>query len=66
MLKGINGNPYYNMEQYIDMAAFEQMQPEILTGFALARQYAKEGTWMAPGFTFEQMSYRPGSPYTKP
>lgn len=59
MLKGINGNPYYNMDQYIDLAVFEQMQPEILKGFALARENAKEGTWMAPGFTFENMSYRP-------
>jgi hypothetical protein len=59
MLIGINGNPYYNMEPYLDMATFEQLQPEILTGFALARDQAKEGTWMAPGFTFEQMSYRP-------
>jgi len=46
------------MEPYLDMAKFEQLQPEILTGFALARDQAKEGTWMAPGFTFEQMSYR--------
>lgn len=59
MLKGINGNPYYNMDQYIDLALFEKMQPEILKGFALARENAKEGTWMAPGFTFENMSYRP-------
>lgn len=58
MIKGINGNAYYDMSHYIDMAAFDQMQPEILSGFAVARQFAKEGTWMAPGFTFEQMSYR--------
>lgn len=63
MIKGINNIPYFDMEPYIDMAAFEQMQPEILAGFATAREFAKEGTWMAPGFTFEQMSYQP---YWKP
>jgi len=55
---GINNNPYYNMEQYLDMSEFERLQPEIITGFAAAREFAKEGTWMAPGFTFENMSYR--------
>ena len=45
------------MEQYVDMESFEKMQPEILTGFALAREHAKEGTWMAPGFTFDDMSF---------
>ena len=59
MIKGINNQPYINMEPYIDMDYFMQMQPEILEGFATAREFAKEGTRMAPGFTFEQMSYQP-------
>jgi hypothetical protein len=59
MIIGINNVPYYDMEQYLDMAAFEKMQPEILQGFSLSRDCAKEGTWMTPGFTFEQMSYIP-------
>ena len=63
MIRGINGTPYYNMEQYLDMELFDKLQPEIITGFAEARMYAKEGTWMKPGFTFEQMSY---SPHWKP
>lgn len=58
MLHGINQQAYFNMEPYLDMEEFEKLQPEILTGFALARHHAKEGTWMAPGFTFEQMSYK--------
>lgn len=57
MIKGIDNRPYIDMEPYIDMATFEKLQPEILKGFALARDNAKEGTWMAPGFTFEDMSY---------
>jgi hypothetical protein len=58
MIIGINNKPYIDMEPYIDMDTFDKLQPEILRGFALAREFAKEGTWMAPGFTFDQMSYR--------
>jgi hypothetical protein len=58
MIKGINNLPYLDMSPYLDMTMFEKLQPEILSGFALARDYAKEGTWMKPGFTFDDMSYR--------
>lgn len=57
-IKGINNLPYVDMEPYLDMKTFNELQPEIFKGFALARDHAKEGTWMAPGFTFDQMSYR--------
>ena len=57
-MQGIDNQPYFDMEPYLDMHQFEKLQTEILKGFALARQYAKEGTWMAPGFTFDNMSYR--------
>ena len=56
---GINNTPYYNMEPYLDMETFDQLQPEIIRGFADAREFAKEGTWMKPGFTFDGMSYKP-------
>ncbi len=46
------------MEPFVDMATFEQLQPEIIRGFAEAREFAKEGTWMKPGFTFNDMSYK--------
>lgn len=59
MIKGINNTPYFDLEQYLDMETFDKLQPEIIRGFAEAREHAKEGTWMAPGFTFEQMSYKP-------
>jgi len=58
MIKGICGKPYFDMTTYLDMETFDQLQPEILTGFALARENAKEGTWMKPGFTFDNMSYK--------
>jgi hypothetical protein len=58
MVKGINGIPYYDMEQYLNMEEFDGLQPEIIAGFATAREFAKEGTWMKPGFTFDDMSYK--------
>ena len=58
MIKGINEKKYFDLEQYLDMNTFDQLQPEIYAGFALAREYAKEGTWMEPGFTFDDMSYK--------
>jgi hypothetical protein len=57
MIKGINGQPYINMEEHIDMNYFTELQPELLRGFAQARMHAKEGTWMRPGFTYDKMSY---------
>jgi len=58
MIKGINGNTYLDMAPYLDMKEFEKLQPEIIRGFAEAREFAKEGTWMKPGFTFDDMSYK--------
>ena len=57
-IRGINNQPYFDMSQYLDMAEFERLQPEIILGFAEAREFAKEGTWMEPGFTFDNMSYK--------
>lgn len=57
-MRGINGDLYLDMEPHLDMKGFEELQPEILRGFADARMFAKEGTWMAPGFSFKDMSYR--------
>ncbi len=59
MIKGINNQPYFDLEQYLRMDEFDALQPEILRGFAEAREFAKEGTWMKPGFTFKDMSYIP-------
>jgi len=58
MIKGINEQAYFDMEPYLNMDQFEKLQPEILRGFAEAREFAKEGTWMKPGFNFDNMSYR--------
>jgi hypothetical protein len=59
MIKGINNQPYIDLEPYLNMHEFDQLQPEIYRGFAEAREFAKEGTWMSPGFTFNDMSYQP-------
>jgi hypothetical protein len=58
MIQGINNTPYFDIEPYLDMKSFDDLQPEIYKGFALARPYAKEGTWMTPGFSFNDMSYK--------
>ena len=57
-MHGINGKPYFDMTPYLDMDQFDKLQPEIMQGFAVARDCAKEGTWMAPGFSFDNMSYK--------
>lgn len=59
MIKGINNLPYYDMTPYLDMESFDLLLPEIYRGFADAREYAKEGTWMKPAFRIEDMSYIP-------
>ena len=58
MIKGINNQPYIPMDSYLDMDTFDKLQPEIYRGFAEAREFAKEGTWMKPGFTLTGMSYK--------
>lgn len=47
------------MSSFIDMTVFDNLQPEIIRGFAEARSFAKEGTWMVPGFTWTEASYTP-------
>ena len=58
MIKGINNQKYFDLEQHLDMKTFDDLQPEIIRGFAEAREFAKEGTWMKPGFKFDNMSYK--------
>lgn len=58
MIKGINNQPYIDLSSYIDLDYFGKLQPEIIRGFAEARMFAKEGTWMKPGFSFDNMSYQ--------
>ena len=50
MIRGIGGAPYINLDPYLDVQGFIDLHPEICKGLALARDYAKEGTWMSPGF----------------
>jgi hypothetical protein len=57
-MHGINNKPYFDMTPYLDMEQFDKLQPEIIRGFAEAREFAKEGTWMKPGFNFDNMSYK--------
>lgn len=57
MIKGIGGQPYINLDPYLDVQRFINLHPAISKGLALARPYAKEGTWMTPGFRATGGSY---------
>ena len=57
MIRGIGGQPYINLDPFLDIDGFKNLHPEICKGFALARDYAKEGTWMKPGFDWKDASY---------
>jgi len=57
MIKGINQNTYFNLDEYLDLDYFEKLQPEIYKGFAESRDHAKEGTWIKPGYSLNNMSY---------
>ena len=57
MIKGIGTKPYINLDPFLDIDGFKKLHPEICKGFALARDYAKEGTWMRPGFDWKDASY---------
>lgn len=57
-MKGIDNKPYLILDPYLDIEGFKNLHPEICRGFALARDYAKEGTWMSPGFDQKQGSYK--------
>lgn len=57
MIRGFENKPYIDLDPFLDIKGFKNLHPEICRGMALAREYAKEGTWMKPGFNFDDMSY---------
>ena len=57
MIRGIDSKPYINLDSYLPVSKFKDLHPEIARGFACAREHAKEGTWMAPGFDWKDASY---------
>ena len=57
MIKGIGNNPYIDLDEHLDVEGFTSLHPEICRGFAEARDYAKEGTWIVPGFDVSKTSY---------
>lgn len=57
MIRGFENLPYIDLDPFIDIDGFKKLHPEICKGMALSREHAKEGTWMEPGFDFDDMSY---------
>jgi len=57
MIRGIDGKPYVDLDRFLDIEGFKNLHPEICKGFALAKNFAKEGTWMKPAFNFDDSSY---------
>lgn len=58
MIRGIGGKPYFNLDEHIDVETFKSLHLKIIKGMAEARPFAKEGTWMSPGFDVKDLSYR--------
>lgn len=57
MIRGIGGKPYIDLDPHLPVDKFVSLHSKICKGFALARDYAKEGTWMSPGFDWKDSSY---------
>lgn len=57
MIRGFENLPYIDLDPFLDISGFQTLHAEIASGMAQAREYAKEGTWMKPGFDFDDMSY---------
>ncbi len=57
MIRGFENLPYINLDPFLDINGFQNLHAEIASGMAQAREFAKEGTWMKPGFNFDDMSY---------
>jgi hypothetical protein len=60
MIRGINKKTYFSLDNHIDLEKFKSLHFKICRGFAEARHFAKEGTWMAPGFDPKDCSYKIG------
>lgn len=57
MIRGIGERKYIDLDEHLNIDGFKNLHPEIAKGMALARDYAKEGTWMKPGFDIKDASY---------
>ena len=55
---GLNGKTHYELEQFIDMESFDQIQIEILKGLAIAKPLAQNGILHNP-IDVAETSYKP-------
>lgn len=54
---GINGKPYIDLDPYLDIEGFKSLHADICQGIAVARPFAKEGTWIQPTYDLSFASY---------
>lgn len=57
MIRGFENLPYIDLDPFLDIEGFKNLNAEICRGMAQARPFAKEGTWMPAGFDLKDMSY---------
>lgn len=55
---GLNGKTHYELEQFIDMASFDQIQTEIIKGLAISKPLAQNGILHNP-IDVTKTSYKP-------
>jgi len=56
MLKGINNKPYYNLESYVDLQKFDDIQHKVHRGLAQAGDIAQQGTFTSLNFDISKRS----------
>lgn len=63
MIKGINGKPYYNLDNLIDIAGWQALHPEICKGLVLSKNkkegnlYVCAGAETSPHYGFRKFIY---------
>lgn len=58
MIKGINGRPYFDLDQYLDIEGFVGLHAEMSKGIVLSK-YKKEGNIIKPSGALETGSWIP-------
>ncbi len=55
--KSIKGQPYLDLEKYVDLKSFDKIQADIYRGFALAKHLADEGSLDVPSYMVNDQAH---------